>query len=69
MTKDFVSISSNVIQIHKNADSSLLAKKCSLLHEEMILKIENLRGTAESTLDSFLRIHEKIIPKIFPASS
>ena len=35
----------------------------------MILKIENLRGTAESTLDSFFReYHEKIIPKIFPAS-
>lgn len=71
MTKDFVSISSNVIQIHKNADKlRFLLKNAALLHEEMILKIENLRGTAESTLDSFFReYHEKIIPKIFPASA
>jgi hypothetical protein len=71
MTKDFVSISSNIIQIHKNADKlRFLLKNAALLHEEMILKIENLRGTAESTLDSFFReYHERIIPTIFPASA
>jgi hypothetical protein len=70
MLKDFVAISSNIIQIHQNTDKlRYVLKNAELFQNEMIAKVDQFKRSAEESLDVFHRKHnEGIINNMFPTS-
>ena len=70
MLKDFVAISSNIIQIHQNTDKlRSVLKNAELFQNEMIAKVDQFKRSAEESLDAFHRKHnEGIVSNMFPTS-
>jgi hypothetical protein len=68
MLKDFVSISSNIIQIHKNVEKLLFVlHNAELLENEMIAKIKQFKNYTDTSMDAFHKnYHEDIINPLFP---
>jgi hypothetical protein len=68
MLKDFVSVSSNIIQIHKNVERlRFVLNNAELLENEMIAKIKQLRNSTDASMDVFHKnYHEGIINALFP---
>jgi hypothetical protein len=68
MLKDFVSISSNTIQIHKNVEKlRFVLHYAELLENEMIGKIKQFKNYADTSMDAFHKnYHEEIINALFP---
>jgi hypothetical protein len=68
MLKDFVSISSNIIQIHKNVERlRFVLNNAELLENEMIAKIKQLKNSTDASMDAFHKnYHEDIINALFP---
>src|SRR5215475_8717870 len=71
MLKDFVSISSSIIQIHQNAEKlRSVIRNADIFQNEMNTKISEFRESTERTLDSFhMKINEEIINVMFPTST
>jgi hypothetical protein len=68
MLKDFVSVSSNIIQIHKNVERlRFVLNNAELLENEMIAKIKQLKNSTDASMDVFHKnYHEGIINALFP---
>lgn len=68
MLKDFVSVSSNIIQIHKNVERlRFVLNNAELLENEMIAKIKQLKNSTDTSMDAFHKnYHEDIINALFP---
>jgi hypothetical protein len=68
MLKDFVSVSSNIIQIHKNVERlRFVLNNAELLENEMIAKIKQLKNSTDASMDAFHKnYHEDIINALFP---
>ena len=68
MLKDFVSVSSNIIQIHKNVERlRFVLNNAELLENEMIAKIKQLKNSTDTSMDAFhKKYHEDIINALFP---
>jgi hypothetical protein len=68
MLKDFVSISSNIIQIHKNVEKlRSVLHNAELLENEMIAKIKQFKNYTDTSMDAFHKnYHEDIINALFP---
>jgi hypothetical protein len=68
MLKDFVSVSSNIIQIHKNVERlRFVLNNAELLENEMIAKIKQLKNSTDASMDAFHKnYHEGIINALFP---
>jgi hypothetical protein len=68
MLKDFVSISSNIIQIHKNVEKlRSVLHNAELLENEMIAKIKQFKNYTDTSMDAFHKnYHEDIINPLFP---
>jgi hypothetical protein len=68
MLKDFVSVSSNIIQIHKNVERlRFVLNNAELLENEMIAKIKQLKNSTDASMDAFhKKYHEDIINALFP---
>jgi hypothetical protein len=68
MLKDFVSISSNIIQIHKNIERlRFVLNNAELLENDMIGKIKQFKNYTEISMDAFHKnYHEDIINALFP---
>jgi hypothetical protein len=68
MLKDFVSISSNIIQIHKNVERlRFVLNNAELLENEMITKIKQFKNYTDESMDAFHKnYHEDIINTLFP---
>jgi hypothetical protein len=68
MLKDFVSVSSNIIQIHKNVERlRFVLNNAELLENEMIAKIKQLKNSTDASMDAFHKnYHEDIISALFP---
>jgi hypothetical protein len=68
MLKDFVSVSSNIIQIHKNIERlRFVLNNAELLENEMIAKIKQLKNSTDASMDAFhKKYHEDIINALFP---
>jgi hypothetical protein len=71
MLKDFVSISSNIIQIHQNTDKlRSVLKNAEVFQNEIITKVDQFKRSTEESLDTFHRkYNEEIINTIFPTST
>jgi hypothetical protein len=68
MLKDFISISSNIIQIHKNVEKlRFVLNNAEILENEMIAKIKQFNDYADTSMDTFYKnYHEDIINTLFP---
>ena len=68
MLKDFVSVSSNIIQIHKNVERlRFVLNNAELLENEMIAKIKQLKNSTDTSMDAFhKKYHEDIINALVP---
>jgi hypothetical protein len=68
MLKDFVSVSSNIIQIHKNVERlRFVLNNAELLENEMIAKIKQLKNSTDASMDAFHKnYHEDITNALFP---
>jgi len=68
MLKDFISISSNIIQIHKNVEKlRFVLNNAELLENEMIAKIKQFKNYTDTSMDTFYKnYHEDIINILFP---
>ena len=68
MLKDFVSVSSNIIQIHKNVERlRFVLNNAELLENEMIAKIKQLKNSTDISMDAFHKnYHEDITNALFP---
>jgi hypothetical protein len=66
--KDFVSISTGVIELHKNIERlRLVLKDIELFQNEMITKIKKFKNSTEASMDAFHRkYHEGIVNPLFP---
>ncbi|MGG7377900.1 hypothetical protein ACQ7B2_03770, partial [Escherichia coli] len=66
--KDFISISSNIIQIHKNVEKlRFVLNNAELLENEMITKIKQFKNYTDTSLDSFYKnYHEDIMNTLSP---
>ena len=68
MLKDFISISSNIIHIHKNVEKlRFVLNNAEILENEMIAKIKQFNDYADTSMDTFYKnYHEDIINTLFP---
>ena len=68
MLKDFVSVSNNIIQIHKNVERlRFVLNNAELLENEMIAKIKQLKNSTNTSMNAFHKnYHEDIINTLFP---
>ena len=68
MLKDFVSVSNNIIQIHKNVERlRFVLNNAELLENEMIAKIKQLKNSTDTSMNAFHKnYHEDIINTLFP---
>src|SRR5215210_6862912 len=68
LLKDFVSISSNIIQIHKNVEKlRFVFHNAELLENEMIAKIKQFKNYTDTSMDAFYKnYHEDVINPLFP---
>src|SRR5919112_3326152 len=68
MLKDFISISSNIIQIHKNVEKlRFVLNNAEILENEMIAKIKQFNDYAYTSMDTFYKnYHEDIINTLSP---
>jgi hypothetical protein len=56
MLKDFISISSNIIQIHKNVEKlRFVLNNAEILENEMIAKIKQFNDYADTSMDTFYK--------------
>jgi hypothetical protein len=69
--KDFVSISTGTIELHKNIERlRLVLKDIELFQNEMITKIKKFKSSTEASMDAFHRkYHEGIVSPLFPTQT
>ena len=61
MLKDFVSLSNNIIQVHKDSEELHdILRNAELLHNEMVAKIEQFKNSATVTMDTFHKKYNNI---------
>lgn len=63
LLKDFISTSTNIIEIHKNVwNLRFVLENVDVFQDEIIRKIGNLQSSVESSLEAFhTKYHEKIV--------
>lgn len=68
MLKDFISISSNIIQLHKNVEKlCFVLNNAELLENEMNAKIKQFKNYTDTSMDTFYKnYHEDIVNTLFP---